>query len=520
MSLQFKRPFLLMLFILLLAFGLRLYGLDSQSLWWDELKTVERAIMPLDDMLTNLIGIRNQVPFYYWLMRFWAQIGTETPMIRMFSVFCGILSIPLMYQIGRKANGIAVGELAAFLLAISPFHIWYSQELRMYTLLLSALLFAHLALLYLLEDNKVRWWLLYGISMTVAIYSHYFAFLVVMAHYIFFVLHLRSLKQHTGRWFVTMIGVGTAFAPWVWLILTRAQGYGSSVPPWINPIRWVDLLLTFRVFSIGFGLDKASWLGIVASSLFLLSILANYYLFRVAKDSGEKRPFTTQSYFTRLLLLWLCTPLLIVFLVSINIPFLPTGNFSIYNDRYLIICLPPFLLLAAQGWQFARQKPKLCWGFLILITLITVISILQQANNPKFARNDWRSAIAQIDSNGSNPHLVIGHRDLLLPTNYYGNERTHFIQIPPPETNQETSEFDEIMRQRLDLAANVSNLAWHAESFYNQNPHGFPDERNSFVVDTSDNITQNWLKSRFASLETVMLPGIRMTLYDISKELE
>ena len=78
-----KRPLLPLLFLLLLAFGLRLYGLASQSLWWDELKTWERTTMPLDEMLTGLIGIRDQVPFYYWIMRFWSQIGTEAVILRL-----------------------------------------------------------------------------------------------------------------------------------------------------------------------------------------------------------------------------------------------------------------------------------------------------------------------------------------------------------------------------------------------------------------------------------------------------
>ena len=124
-----------LLLILLLAFALRLYGLANQSLWWDELKTWERATVPLNQMLTNLIGIRDQVPLYYWMMRFWRTIGTEPTILRLISVYFGTLSIPLVYKIGRRLDGQATGLLSAFLLAISPFHIWYSQEVRMYTLL-------------------------------------------------------------------------------------------------------------------------------------------------------------------------------------------------------------------------------------------------------------------------------------------------------------------------------------------------------------------------------------------------
>lgn len=59
-----KRPLLFLLLILLLAFGLRLYGLDHQSLWWDELKTIDRATLPWPDLRTDFITTKDQLPFY------------------------------------------------------------------------------------------------------------------------------------------------------------------------------------------------------------------------------------------------------------------------------------------------------------------------------------------------------------------------------------------------------------------------------------------------------------------------
>jgi hypothetical protein len=102
---KMKLPLNQLLVILLLAFGLRLYGLATQNLWWDELKTWERAAMPLNEMLTDLIAIRDQMPLYYWLMRFWAQIGTDAVILRLFSVYLGTASVAFLYQIGRRLGG-------------------------------------------------------------------------------------------------------------------------------------------------------------------------------------------------------------------------------------------------------------------------------------------------------------------------------------------------------------------------------------------------------------------------------
>ncbi|MFZ1395247.1 MAG: glycosyltransferase family 39 protein, partial [Candidatus Promineifilaceae bacterium] len=311
-----KRPSLPLTGILLLAFALRLYGLASQNLWWDELKTWERATMPLNEMLKDLFSIRDQVPFYYWLMRFWAQIGTEAIILRLFSVYLGTASVALLYQIGRRLGGLTTGLLAAFLLAISPFHIWYSQEVRMYALLPGLLLLAHFCLLRLLEKNRLPLWLVYGLVMTAALYTHYFAFFVVLVHYIFFVLHFRQLRRQTINWFITMLAVGAAFAPWVALVLRQTDGYSTAVPDWINHIQWIDLPLTFTVFAAGFGLGRASWLAAIAAAILLVGIGSSLPFLQ--RQETTSAPLSAQTLHSRLLFIWFSLPLTLCFLVSLE----------------------------------------------------------------------------------------------------------------------------------------------------------------------------------------------------------
>ncbi|MBK8901474.1 MAG: glycosyltransferase family 39 protein [Anaerolineaceae bacterium] len=508
-----KRPSLPFILLLLLAFGLRLFGLAQQSLWWDELKTWERTTMPLSVMLTNLVGIRDQVPFYYWVMRFWTQIGTDAIILRLFSVYMGTASVALLYQIGRRLGGTAAGFLAAFLLAISPLHIWYSQEVRMYALLPALLLLAHLCLLRLLADNRWPLWLAYGLAMTAALYTHYFAFFMVLVHYIFFVLHRQRLRRQTVGWFITMLFVAAAFAPWVTLVLTRTDGYGTAVPDWINLIHWTDLPLTLTVFAAGFGLGRGSWLAAICAAALLVGIGRSLPFLRKKDATGE--PLSRQTLHTRLLLIWLVLPLAITFLVSLENGLLPASGFSIYHDRYLIISLPPFLLLATLGWQRWRQHAALFWPVLLVVTIISGLSLWQQVGNPAFARSGWPTAFAQIELRDSETAVIIGHKDVLLPVAYYGNGRYPFVQIPPPETDTITPVFAAAMTQQLALAAEQHNLAWHAEPFYNFDPHGFADARHAAVASAANTPTHSWLKAHYRQLEQIQLPGIRLTLYDL-----
>lgn len=503
-----------LVFVLWLAFGLRLYGLATQNLWWDELKSWERAAMPLNEMLTDLIGIRDQVPFYYWLMRFWAQIGTDTVILRLFSVYLGTASVAFLYQIGRRLAGPNTGLLAAFLLAISPFHIWYSQEVRMYALLPALLLLAHFCLLRLLDNNRWQLWVLYGVAMTAALYTHYFAFFAVMVHYIFFVLHLRHMRRQTLSWFLTMLAVGAAFAPWVTLVLTQTDGYRTAVPNWINHIQWIDLPLTLTVFAAGFGLGRASWLAAIAAALFLIGIASS--LGFVRKKSAANEALSAQTLHTRLLLIWLVLPLTLTFFVSLGNGLLFANGFSIYHDRDLLISLPPFLLLAALGWQRWQRQAILFWPLLLLVTLISGLGLSQQVNNPAYNRSSWPMAITQIQVICGDTAVIIGQKDVLLPVAYYANGRYPFVQIPPPETDEVTLAFAAVMAQQLTLAAEQHNLVWHAEQIINDDPHGFPEARSAAVASADDTPTRRWLADHYRKLEQIQLPGMRLTLYDLS----
>ena len=75
------------------------------------------------------------------------------------------------------------GLLASLLVAVSPLHLWYSQEVRMYSLLtFLCLLSSYLMLLVLKEEGKWRamaLWAAYALVSIAALYTHYFAFCIL-----------------------------------------------------------------------------------------------------------------------------------------------------------------------------------------------------------------------------------------------------------------------------------------------------------------------------------------------------
>ncbi len=126
-----------MLLILLLAFWLRVFALSQESYWFDEVHSIQKA--QAGGVRAIWEALRGDVhpPFYFWLLSWWLQwFGAGEFGARFLSVLCGVGSIAALYAWGRELHlPRRACLIAIFLLAISPHAIWYSQQARMYALL-------------------------------------------------------------------------------------------------------------------------------------------------------------------------------------------------------------------------------------------------------------------------------------------------------------------------------------------------------------------------------------------------
>ena len=147
-------PWLVILITLIGGF-LRLLLLGTKGLWLDETFSVWMAGHSIGDMLQWVVRIDQNPPLYYLLLHYWMAINGDTPYsVRLLSVLFGTGTIPIVYLIGKRISGAAVGLAAAALMAASLFNIYYAQEARMYTLLAFNTAVAIYALVRLLTDPR------------------------------------------------------------------------------------------------------------------------------------------------------------------------------------------------------------------------------------------------------------------------------------------------------------------------------------------------------------------------------
>ena len=145
---------LVLLGITLLGGGLRIFQIANKGLWLDEAFSVWLGWQPLGQMWGWLLRIDQHPPLYYTLLHFWMYLGDSAGTVRLLSALLGTLTIPVIYCLSRRLLGSSAGLLAALILAVSPFHVRFAQETRMYTLLTFNASLAMLALVYLLTDPR------------------------------------------------------------------------------------------------------------------------------------------------------------------------------------------------------------------------------------------------------------------------------------------------------------------------------------------------------------------------------
>lgn len=244
---------LLVAAITLLALVLRLINLGYSDLTFDETASYFVASKPLGEMLPYLLSaFHEHPPVYFLALAGWMEVlGRGEVALRLLSVLFGTLSIPLMYQFGRKAIDVRAGVVAALLLAVAPVHIFYSQTARMYTLLGALALLTWWLVLKLETDNRKRYWLTLTVGSLIGLATHYYMGLVIASQAAYWLLAGKRQRRLLLQWLL-----------WLALPMIAAALYLFTSPGAQATVR----MLLRR--GLGASLDEGPLRGLAAAMLF------------------------------------------------------------------------------------------------------------------------------------------------------------------------------------------------------------------------------------------------------------
>jgi uncharacterized membrane protein len=354
-----------LLAISVLGLFLRIYHLGKESLWGDEVYSFGVANN------ANVFGIikvaalyDNHPPFYYIILHYGGikLFGTSEFAVRFPSLIFGVLAIPMIYLLGRRLFNEEVGLISALILAISPFNVEYSQEARMYSLLLFLALLSMYFFVRFLERDSRAVSVGYVLSTALMLYTHNFGLFVLVAQNLFVAGLLLRSSQHRSRlkqWILIQAITIIIFAPWI-SVLSRqvnSQSIFASIS-YANPI---TLLLYLA----------AGQRGTYYPSVALLILLLGLAVFSVfTYRRAAQKAFRGYTWEDRKNLATVC--LLFVWFFSVfGLPLLLLALVSktITIARYVIVGSAPLFLLAAKGIRninYSYAKLAVIAGIVIL----------------------------------------------------------------------------------------------------------------------------------------------------------
>lgn len=376
--------------IVLLALVLRLYRLGAESLWYDETVSVHLAGKSLPALIEHTAGDIHP-PGYYVLLHGWTRLAGDSDFaVALPSLFFGVLLLILAYWLGAKVFGVKAGLAAALLVAISPYNIWYSQEVRMYTLGAVLGMGALVAVLQLLPvpgftwKRRLPWLVVYVICGALGLWSlYYFAFLLVALNLMvaawWFVTWRRGRAGPSWLWgwLLIQVVVLLLYAPWI--AVAWRQATQPPVPPWRDFTGLATVLVeTWSALSLGQSVAPVdAWPMLV---LFLALCAAGLLL---QPDPGEKAGVGSARW---LLIGYVTLPLLLIYLASFITP--------LYHVRYAFTFSTPFYVVVGAGVAWLLDRWRLVgWFMFVVVTVSSGVSLHAYHTDARFASDDHRAAV-------------------------------------------------------------------------------------------------------------------------------
>ncbi len=398
--------------VTLVAFCLRALRLEWQPLWWDEGYSVFFATEPLAKMLA-LTAQDIHPPLYYALLHLWTLLlGSARPgVIRLLSVYAGVPAVPLLgvlaYMLTRR-RGVAV--LAACLLALNPLHVYYSQEVRMYSLALLLGLASTYALVKLAvaldAGAPVRGkWFAWIVLNALLLYTLYYAAFLVVAQFIWLGIGLRRKPRALLALLTAAAAMALLCMPWWLFALPKLAAYiggkvqsDQDVP--LGPLAYsVRHLLAFsmghvRLDNLALPARAFAYVGVIAALPALLTL-------RKAARRHSQGPSAINDA-PGLLWTLVLVPSLLAFLLNLRFPFFPEGG-----ERLLLFVLPYYLLLISLG-IFSLQ-PRSLWRAALLTPLLAAgaVGVAAFFTVPRYVEDDYRPIIAQVMQQGGDDDSVL-----------------------------------------------------------------------------------------------------------------
>ena len=416
---------------------LGLIRLGAPALWYDEAYTYRQINR------SYLEQFEGYQPFYYWIQKPWTSLaGTSEWAMRFPSVVGAMLAGALLVVLARKLFNPRVALLSGLFLATSPYVVKWSQQARVYPLLLAASLVVTLLLLRALDRPTRGAWALYGIAYVALLVTHAVVGLLLLPAQLVLIAQRRVRFLPHGL--LAGVIVAAVGLPWMGQLALRTDGETSETA-------WIPYPSAEYAGRALLEVSGAAGLGILLAALGLWTL----------RRAGE-------GELAVWLAVWALGPFVFALAISVARP--------VFLDRYLVIATPAFAMLAAIA--LLGLAARLRAGVVVLAAAASAVALVlwyQSADDGNWRGEDWRSAVAAVsDRRGEADTVVVVPWWAHDAAEYYGARATSVSRgdstwvlywseegpVPPADVRRALGFGEHTLVERTQFGWRVSAQLW------------------------------------------------------------
>jgi mannosyltransferase len=346
-------------------------SLDAKSLWIDEAISTTYARQSVGDLFEFFVHGEANMALYHLLLHFWLGLGDSEVALRSLSVVFALGTLPFTYALGRRLLSPRTGAVAALLLGLNGAFYSYAREARSYSLTMFLVVAASFFFIRALDRGRRGDWLAYVLTAVLAVYAHLLVMSVLIAHLLSLVFW-RGRPIDRRRTTIAGVAIIGLLSPAIAYVITGDQSMTTD-----PDTRLRDVADLFRWYAVG---------NRPLLAVYLAAALAAFVM------AGRRwRSRGVAGAWPELFLgVWIAVPIAVALIVSYTVD-------PIFGFRYLLLALPAFVLLVADG--IARATPAALFALLVLIaSAVSVRSLDLCRPGCSTTTQDFRGATAFIRS--------------------------------------------------------------------------------------------------------------------------
>lgn len=475
--------------LIALYVAVRMWHLTDSCLWFDEIFSIHAAKHSWDGLLQFVALDLIHPPLFYVFLKLWIGIGGERFLwLRLFPVVFSVLSIfPLISLLRELKQNTRVQLICLFLLTFNGTLLKYSQELRMYSLMMCFALFS--MWFFARYFFKGKSFIPLVIVNILLVYTHYYGWLVVGSEVAAILIFQRiKWRRIMAMFAITFVG----FTPWIYAVWTAAQtgtgltqNIGRTPRPGAFDLTKLVLNLVEPFYSSPTTADTISIFSI-AVPLFLISVVV------IGMYLAQRKSFEViEKQVADLLVLFVVFPIVAAFVGSWILPH------SVWGTRHLIAIFAPLaILIAISLTKISAPRLRVAFSTIVVLFVVYAFALALQRSVPQTSWCAWQPFAVQAAT--EKPAKIYVFEDLIAYHFWFALEHKE----TPPEV------------------AKIRSIEGVAEDLGYFLPRGFADVKTIDIAEVVDETV--WIAYRGSRIDVQQQPlkgfvdrGYKMTKSEV-----